>query len=139
MNLPVNAVPLYRKLAYKSKIGFGKYADVTVESIFAIKQEQYLIWLYYQMSNISFVDEILDRLGIEKISKPGKSDELYKKYRQQRFIDKRSKMTKEEYMHYRWAQKCADKRIDLARLKQKERELHQTKGQLQQINHGHYK
>ena len=74
-----------RKLAYKSTMNFGKYADYTVQQVLdqnPIDGRKYLIWVYYNSSNISFNDLILEKLGIKKentIKKPGKlaSKELF--------------------------------------------------------------
>lgn len=71
-------VVLLRKLAYKSTFNFGKYYDYTVYQLFCLselKAIKYLTWVYYNASNISFTDEILDRIFITeelRIKKPGK-------------------------------------------------------------------
>lgn len=62
-------------------MGFGIYSDMNVEQIINIHQEKYLIWIYYNMSNISFHDEILEYLAIrdeDKIPFPGTAPELTK-------------------------------------------------------------
>jgi len=67
-------VILLRKLSSKSLLGFGKYADMTVSQVIAINKKIYLKWCYYNLSNISFIDEILDELyiiGDYVIEKPG--------------------------------------------------------------------
>ena len=69
---------LLRKLTRKSTLNFGKYADYTVDQVLTknpIDGINYLVWVYYNSSNISFVDEILLQLGIteeNRIEKPGK-------------------------------------------------------------------
>ncbi len=62
-----------RILAMNSKMKFGKFFDYTVkECLFIKNQYGYIAWCYYNLSNISFSDEILDLVGIEhRIEKPG--------------------------------------------------------------------
>lgn len=62
-----------RVLTMKSKLGFGQYADYTIERIFINQKQDYLQWVYYYCSNISFCDEILEKLKIKDwvIKKPG--------------------------------------------------------------------
>lgn len=70
-----------RTLALKSTMNFGKYADYTVQQVLdqnPIDGRKYLIWVYYNSSNISFNIEILSILGITTdnlIKKPGKVKE----------------------------------------------------------------
>lgn len=75
-------VVLLRKLTRKSVMNFGKYFDLTVQQCIDTKKKQYLIWVYFNMSNISFVDELLDELKIPmeyRFDKPNKNPELGKK------------------------------------------------------------
>lgn len=67
-----------RKLSYKSLMGFGKYPNMTpkqIIDIYKLQGKHYLVWCYYHLSNISFLDNILDDLCVdvkERISKPSK-------------------------------------------------------------------
>ena len=67
-----------RTLTFKSTLKFGKYGDHTVQQVIdqnPIDGIQYLVWVYYNSSNISFNSEVLEKLGISKdceIKKPGK-------------------------------------------------------------------
>lgn len=66
-----------RTLTMKSKIGFGKYSDFTVERMLINDKSWLLVYYYYAYSNINFVDEVLDNINIKsekKIEKPGKFD-----------------------------------------------------------------
>ena len=69
---------ILRKLSRKSTLNFGKYADYTVDQVLTqnpIDGMHYLIWLYYNSSNISFIEDVLIQLGItadNRIDKPGK-------------------------------------------------------------------
>ncbi len=64
-----------RILTRKSLMKFGQHADMTVQQLIDIHEEQYLIWIYYNMSNISFMDDILDYLCCNKIEFPGTDPE----------------------------------------------------------------
>jgi len=70
---------MLRTLAYKSRMGFGKHFGVTVwEMINVLKDIDYLHWSYYNMSNISFHEDILTEIGIvNRIEKPGKRPEYH--------------------------------------------------------------
>ncbi len=75
----ITSTVLYRKLAIKSKLNFGDNAHLTVEDVFSASRQADLVWAYYNLPAISFVDEILDSLEIQKeerIEKPGKDIEL---------------------------------------------------------------
>ena len=67
-----------RTLTFKSLMKFGKYADYTVQQVIdqnPIDGINYLIWVYYNSSNISFNKDVLSKLGISDdltIKKPGK-------------------------------------------------------------------
>jgi hypothetical protein len=69
---------ILRKLSRKSTLNFGKYADYTVEQVLTqnpIDGMSYLTWVYYNSSNISFIEDILVQLGIieeNRINKTGK-------------------------------------------------------------------
>lgn len=78
-----------RTLTFKSLLKFGKYRDLTVQQLIDLHQLKgikYIRWSYYQSSNISYNDEVLNRVGITpelRISKPGKitEEELIEKLR----------------------------------------------------------
>lgn len=76
---------LYRKLAFKSQMKFGKYSEETVEKLIELGQVEYLKWVYYNMSNIDFLPEVLDAIRItDRIEKPGTAPELFEKYKKDR-------------------------------------------------------
>lgn len=69
---------MLRTLTLKSQLKFGKMADFTVEEIIQIEHEDYLRWVYYNSSNITFMPEILQQLGLTQlIQKPGINRELW--------------------------------------------------------------
>jgi len=65
-----------RKLAFGSVMDFGKYLDMTVQQVCDLHHENYLIWCYYNLDRIGFVDDVLNHLYITDdfvINKPGKT------------------------------------------------------------------
>lgn len=127
---------LLRKLTWKSKLGFGKYADMTVKSIF-IADRDYLGFVYYNCDMIDFCDEIKQELQLIEIAKPGKSPETKPKWEYkvgQSMID-------EQRMHYFAARKVGKKRLAYAKLVNAERSERRNtrRGILQARNHGHLK
>ena len=75
-------VVLLRKLTLKSTLNFGKFADLTVQQCINTKKRKYLRWVYFNCSNITFMDELLDELKIPvwyRFDKPNKNPELGKK------------------------------------------------------------
>ncbi len=72
---------ILRKLTKKSTLDFGKYRGLSIQSVLNLGRAQYLKWCYYNLSNISFVDELIDELNITRlIKKPGKDEELWDKH-----------------------------------------------------------
>ena len=53
-----------RILTWKSKLGFGKYLDLTVSQIFMNHHTAYLRWVYYNLDGISFNDDVLYKIGV---------------------------------------------------------------------------
>lgn len=72
-------VILLRTLTEKSILGFGKYAEMSIRQILDLHKSVYLRWIYYNLSGITFTDEILSKIFIRKsyrIPKPGKNPAL---------------------------------------------------------------
>lgn len=79
---------LLRKLTKKSKLNFGKYKDYTVEHLFGMKKQIDLTSIYFKLSNITFMDEILNELDITeeyRIAKPSKNVQLYERFMLQKY------------------------------------------------------
>jgi len=73
-------ITLLRKLTEKSTLKFGQYHDVPIYNLLDLNRNTYLRWVYYNSSNITFMDNILFKIGIlenEFIQKPGKNPEMY--------------------------------------------------------------
>jgi hypothetical protein len=63
-----------RILTEKSVMGFGQFKDMTVRHVIDLRRGQYLRWCYYNMSGISFNEQVLKEIHIfekEYIKKPG--------------------------------------------------------------------
>jgi hypothetical protein len=81
------SVTLLRKLTAKSTMKFGMHEDNTVGQLLDLKKYRYLRWVYFNCSNITFMDDILDEINLPidfRINKPGvardKHDELNSLY-----------------------------------------------------------
>ena len=99
-------IPTLRTLTRKSKLGFGKYKDLTVQKILDMKMPLVLISPYYKLTSINYMDDILIELKITKeyrIEKPSANkDEYYRFLSENGFklrdrgqgVDKLKKQTK---------------------------------------------
>ena len=70
-----------RVLTLKSRLGFGKYANNTIQEIVNLGKNQYLRWVYYNYEHIDYIEEILNIIYITdeyRIIKPAKNVELLK-------------------------------------------------------------
>lgn len=96
---------MLRTLTLKSELKFGKFADYRVEQILQIKKFDYLVWVYFNSSNITFMPEILQTLGITHlINKPGVDKDYYEKYRKlqiEEFKSNRQVLTVEQASFYK--------------------------------------
>ena len=73
-------VVMLRKLTEKSTLKFGQYQDIPIYNLLDLQRNTYLRWVYYNSSNITFMDNILLKIGIlqnEFINKPGKNIDMY--------------------------------------------------------------
>jgi hypothetical protein len=133
-------VILLRKLSYKSVLNFGKHAEMSVQQLIDLSNVNYLIWIYYNMEGITFIDDILINdfhlnLAGEKyyIKKPGVNDELFSELME--IKNKKCFHGVEGKI-----KKIKTKSRNMAKLnnKEKRRELfYYQKGYLQSKNHGH--
>jgi hypothetical protein len=73
---------LLRLLTWKSKLMFGKYPELTISQLYIGHHTRYLRWVYYNLSGISFTDDILYKIGVvtdnrdSRIEKPGMNKDL---------------------------------------------------------------
>lgn len=74
------SVILKRTLTLKSKIGFGKYKEYTVNHLIGMNKNIDLLSMYYKLGKIDFNQEIKDLIGIStqfEIEKPSKDLDMY--------------------------------------------------------------
>lgn len=93
-------VTLLRKLTRKSILKFGQYSDLQVQNLLDLKTYKYLRWVYFNCSNISFMDDILDEIRIPlhfRIVKPSKNTDLHFKLNEEIF-DNLDDDFKEKYL-----------------------------------------
>ena len=77
---------LLRTLNQNSILTFGRYSGRKVQELLRVHAFHYLRWYYYNMSKITFTNEILNRLNIKeewRISKPGKNIGIYIEFKKQ--------------------------------------------------------
>ena len=85
-------IPTLRTLTKKSKLGFGKFKDETVQRILDLKKPLELISAYYKLSSINFTDDILLELKITdefKLQKPCINLDLYYEFLEQKGFKKK--------------------------------------------------
>jgi len=73
---------LLKTLTEKSIIEFGKNKDMSVADILIVRKID-LIYTYFNYSNLTFTNDILDKLKIDiddRITKPGKNPDIFQKY-----------------------------------------------------------
>ena len=76
-------IPLKRVLTYKSKLGFGKWKDYTVQELIYLNKKDVLISPYFRLSSITYIEEILIELGITnefRIEKPSINKDMHFKF-----------------------------------------------------------
>ena len=112
-------IPTLRTLTRKSKLGFGKWKDYTVQELLDLRKPLVLIAPYYKLTSISYTEDILIELKITKdyrIEKPSANKEEY-----YNFLKKNGYKLKQRGVYGSDIMKKASKRL--------------TKGQLQSKNH----
>mgnify|MGYP005991475597 CR=1 FL=1 len=70
-----------RKLTRKSRLGFGykEIKEIRIQDILIMNKHKELIKIYFGLDKITFMDDILDEIGISedmRIEKPGKIKDL---------------------------------------------------------------
>lgn len=126
-------VTLLRKLTEKSTLKFGVNSDVPIYQLIALKDKSYLVWVYFNCSKITFVDEILDQLNIPvefRIQKPGCSKESH-----QLFLDSKEKP---DGLFAKILKQKTDKKLKAKRVQQRlYLKKFEIKNFLTRKNHGH--
>lgn len=76
----LKGIPSLRTLTKKSKLGFGKFKDVTIGNLLERRKHAHLISVYYKLTSINFNEEVLKELKIINnyvLKKPGCNKDLY--------------------------------------------------------------
>ena len=128
--MKANDVVTLRVLTEKSKLGFGKHMDLTIVDILKV-DPTYVAWIYCNHPSISFHKDILNKLQLEDIQKPGMDKEYFYNWRNAYAIRTYSK---EERMHFAVKKRAIEKRKAYASLSKAIRDEYKTKGQLQAMN-----
>lgn len=137
VNEQISGVPLLRKLAYKSKLNFGKFKDLTVQDLINLGRKSYLRYIYYNLNGISFIDDVLRDIKIigdgydYTIQKPGINPDLGNEINQ-KFFRSFSPDVKEKI-----EKRMSGERIGNLIQKRSFDDKKYSKGNLQRINHGH--
>lgn len=114
-------IPTLRTLTKKSKLGFGKWKDYTVQELLDLKKNLVLISAYYKLTSINYIEDILIELKITeyyRIKKPSANKEMYYK-----FLNENGYQLKQRGAYGSDIMKKESKQL--------------TKAQLQAKNHGH--
>jgi len=83
---------LLRTLTKKSKLGFGKWKDYTVQELINLRKKEVLIAPYFKLTSINYTDDILKELGIIEgwiINKPSSDRQLYYEFLNSNGINKK--------------------------------------------------
>lgn len=137
-----NGVLKLRTMTIKSVFDGGKYKDHSVSQCIALHKESFLRFSYYNYDRVSFTDDVLNIIGIPegyRISKPGKSEEMFNKNKTYLYELKGielSKLTDKEKMIKRVIVKNVRKRRGVSFIVRSDIRARVTKGQLQAKNHG---
>ena len=131
MNIPQNAVTKLRILTKKSKMGFGKFSDMTVSDVLIAKKD-YIPFVYYNIAPVSFSDDIIDELKMTRIPKPGTNKDVWYAYKKA----VSDQFTPEQREHGRLKRYQIRKSIERAALARAISDEDVSRGALQSKNHG---
>ena len=76
-------IPTLRILTRKSKLGFGKWKDYTVQQLIDLNKPLVLIASYYKLTSINYIEDILIELKITedyRIKKPSSNKEEWYRF-----------------------------------------------------------
>lgn len=125
---------LLRTLTKKSVLKFGKYAELQVFQLLNLKKNKYIRFCYFNLSAISFTDDILDEVLIPKnyrIQKPGTNKEIYDKLEHE--IESRIYGLTKYILEKKLNKRLKAKAVSRMRAES----IFYSKASLQSRNHGH--
>ena len=113
-------IPTLRTLTRKSKLGFGKWKDYTVQELLDLRKPLVLISPYYGLTSINYIEDVLIELKITedyRIEKPSSNKDEYYRFLNDKGFKLKTRGTGADHL-------------------KKETKAF-TKSQLQGLNHGH--
>lgn len=137
MNLPSNSRPLYRVLTKNSILDFGKYKYQEIGNIIKVNPN-YIAWLYYMNSYISFPSDILKELEITPINKPGIDADALQRWNYNYYLEQIKERGEEVVISERKERLREYYRKQMSKINEMERIFH-SKTRNQAFNHGHLK
>ena len=130
-----------RKLTLKSRLSFGKYAEMTVLGILKMGNGiAYLQWIYYNCSMIDFQDEVFNQIfprpdnDCLRIPKPGTDPDFYIKDLQE-FHERQKKAGLDSIIHEKVQRKNMKGRVAASRHRDR---VKFSKAALTRRNQGHF-
>jgi hypothetical protein len=127
-------ITLLRKLTEKSVMKFGQYFDTPLFILLNQKKHTYLRWVYFNCSNITFMDNIILQIGIlpeEFIKKPGTNPEMFE------IVKNRLREHLSEF-ELKKIEKISAKRFNAKMISEnKKQNLIFSKSNMTRKNHGH--
>ena len=76
-------IPTLRIMTRKSKLKFGKWAEMTVQQMLDLNKGYKLVAYYYCYSSVNYIENVLTELRITnefRIPKPSKDIVMYRKF-----------------------------------------------------------
>lgn len=126
-----------RRCTMKSKIGFGRYPNDTIEKVLSADGGSWIRQIYYTVETIDFTDDVKEAAEIKVIiDKPGKSEAAWMENRRIITAERRAAMTDEERMRHVAHMRKIEKVRSRAYRKSDYFGSRLSKGQLQAVNHG---
>lgn len=120
-----------RVLTLKSKLGFGKYENLSIEDVIKLSKNAYLRWVYFNYANIDFIPEILDTIQIPieyRLKKPSKNPE---------FLNIVNEKAVEKYKFvFNETEEAKEKRMKVMNTLKAKKFSIESKASLQRKNHG---
>ena len=109
---------LLRTLSMKSKLEFGPVGNLLIAEVIKVGKQSELVWNYYNLSMISFLDEVLDAIGIgleDRIEKPGKDpkkgEEVLKRL-ETNDLEKSLKDNKHRFVNHHYPKIAASQKLN---------------------------
>lgn len=72
----------YYRMKWDYRYTFGKCKGRTLKDVFdsGSRGKDYMAWMYYNVDNIDYADDVKQALNLTTIEKPGNNEEIYKQW-----------------------------------------------------------